>query len=378
RPAPSPGRTAPPPPGGRLPPPRGAPPSRSPPGAPPAPAPKGGRERFKGLFSLTGSSFDTTSLVEARLKKRLQRIVEDYLFGVRSTDSMARSGSMELLFQMLKGSDPYDRKVMEAGDDARLIDWKQSARGGKILTRPPPPDARTFWVLLDASAQSWEGIVDRKWNVMAETAALIGCLTTVNEDLLGIGFLTDSAGYIIDPSNGKNHFYDILYKLNKYYPRGRSDLPKAISQMVAVNRITPRSIVIVLSPFQHVEEWSGGWNALAEVIRDLKKGNRWIVNFRVTDPIDDTLPDMGLMGFQHPETGRTWLVDTHDPDLQQMYHATFAAKNLEITRALAKVDPQALVLSTETTLPQRVDLIYKGLADYLARLTGRGTGKVSR
>lgn len=331
---------------------------------------RGLRGRVTGFFAKY-APFDTTRLVEAQLKKRLSSIVENYLFGMRSTDSIARSGSMELLFQLLKGSDPYDRKALEAGDDARLIDWTSTARAGKALVRPPPPDARTFWVVIDASAHSWEGIVDRKWNTMVETAALIGCLTTLSEDLLGVAFVTDRVAFAIEPSTGKYHYYDVLYKLSRHYPRGRTDLPRALAQHMS--KISPRSITFVLSGFQAFEEWTGGWRALGEVLHDMKKGNRFVQVIRVTDPIDDTLPDVGMIGIQHPEQSRVWMVDTHDPDLQQFYYSHFAPKSLEIGRSLFKVDPHALTLSTDTTLAQRVDLIYRGLADYLARLSGRGS-----
>ena len=48
-----------------------------------------------------------------------------------------------------------------------------------------------------------------------------------------------------------------------------------------------------------------------------------IIGFRVSDPREAELPDVGLLQIRDPETGETGWIDTHDRDALASYNLTF-------------------------------------------------------
>lgn len=61
-----------------------------------------------------------------------------------------------------------------------------------------------------------------------------------------------------------------------------------------------------------------------------------IIGFRVSDPREAELPDVGLLQIRDPETGETGWIDTHDGDARAYYNLTFKKIKMLFTDILKK------------------------------------------
>ena len=88
----------------------------------------------------------------------------------------------------------------QQGDDVRFIDWKSTARTGKLLTKQYFEERNhNLMILLDVSASSFVGRSSSgKFGFMAELAAIFALVAEYSKDGVGITLFSDQIDFLID------------------------------------------------------------------------------------------------------------------------------------------------------------------------------------
>ena len=139
---------------------------------------------------------------------------------------------------------------------------------------------------------------------------------------------------------GRKEAQGLLRSIARVTPRpGRASLGELVD---ALNRPPRRrGQAVVISDFMTpVDEWA----------RPLRKlGVRHdVLAVEIVDPRELDLPDVGVMVFADPETGRIHEVQTADPALRARYGQAAAAQRAEIASAVRAAGASHLRLRTDS------------------------------
>ena len=204
-------------------------------------------------------------------------------------------------------------EVMEyqAGDDIRSIDWNVTARTNKPHIKIFREERQlTMMLLVDASASGEYGTQNRlKKETFAEVAALLAFAAIKNNDKVGLMIFTDRVEKFIPPKKGKSHVYHVIKEILTFQPEYRqTNLNPPLETLLKV--LTRRAICFVISDFQAAdyEKALGMAGKRHDVICTL-----------FYDMSELSLPPLGLVHLQDPETGFEIVVDTTQKKLRQKF-----------------------------------------------------------
>jgi uncharacterized protein (DUF58 family) len=203
------------------------------------------------------------------------------------------------------------------GDDVRNIDWNVTARTGEPHVKVYEEERElTVLLLVDASASSLFGSVRQfKSEVVTEICALLAFSAITNNDKVGLLLFTDRVELFIPPKKGRGHILRIIRELLDFEVKGRgTNLAIALEYFQHV--IKKRCIGFVLSDFLT----EGYEDALRIAAR-----RHDLIGVRVSDVRDETLPDMGLVQAEDPETGTIAWLDTGSEAVRTRYAERFGA-----------------------------------------------------
>jgi uncharacterized protein (DUF58 family) len=79
-----------------------------------------------------------------------------------------------------------------------------------------------------------------------------------------------------------------------------------------------------------------------------------VVAVRLHDPLENELPDLGLLVFQDAETGEQLFVDTHDGRFRQRFMDAAEQREAAVRTALVNAGVDTLELSTGADLVDTV------------------------
>lgn len=245
-----------------------------------------------------------------RIQIRTSHMVNDIL-----------AGQYESVF---KGQGMEFKEVREyvPGDDIRMIDWNVTARTSvphvKLLAEERE---LTVMLLVDASGSGRFGSVSRfKNELAAELCAVLAFSAIKNNDKVGLIIFTDDLELYIPPSKGRKHVLRVIREVLYFQPRGtRTNIPGALHFL---NRVTTRRAVAFL-----VSDFMAGDY---EVPLRIANRRHDMIAVSVTDPREETLPDVGLVSMRDTETGRETLVNTSDATVRKQY--ALAARERANTR----------------------------------------------
>ena len=236
-----------------------------------------------------------------RLHLRARRAVEDPLGGAYRS--------------VFKGTGIAFEEVREyqPGDEIRSIDWNVTARiGYPFIKRYIEERELTVVLLLDASASmSFRTMGASKRDVVAEIAALLALCAASNNDKVGLILATGAVDLFVPPRKGPRHALRIIRDLFVH----ETDDPTTNLRggLDFLNKVLHRrSLVFVFSDFLD----AGYERAMQRTAR-----RHDVVAVRVRDPLEETLPDAGLLEMHDPETGTNAVVDTARADVRAAHAA---------------------------------------------------------
>lgn len=250
-----------------------------------------------------------------------EQAVSDLLKKVRELEIKSKKITTHLFtgeyHSAFKGKGMSFREVREysAGDAPRFIDWNVSARFSHPFTKLFEEERElTTMIMVDTSTSNLFGSTgSRKKDILTEIAAVLCFSAISNNDKVGIIFFSNKVEKFIAPRKGRQHALYIVRELLTVEPTtAGTSLGSAIRFFN--NTAHQRSIAFILSDFID-----------PAFSNDLKVIGRKhdVIGIKVYDPMDQRLPDAGLIEMEDPETGRQMLIDTSDPVVRQLYQESF-------------------------------------------------------
>jgi uncharacterized protein (DUF58 family) len=194
------------------------------------------------------------------------------------------------------------------GDDVRHIDWNVSARMNepyiKVFTEERD---RTVMLLVDMSASGWFGSrTQAKREIAAEVAAVVAFSAIKNNDRVGLIVFTDRVEQFVPPKKGVKHVLRVITEILSFEPRSRrTNLVAALEYLGRVSK--RRSVAFLVSDFL-----ATGWQHAVRVAHRRHD----LVPVVITDPLEESLPALGLVTFEDVETGALVEFDTLGPEAE--------------------------------------------------------------
>ena len=236
------------------------------------------------------------------------------------------------------GSELWQVRAYEAGDDVRRIEWNVTARTGQPHVRVELAErVLVTWLVLDASASMAFGTADRRKADVAEGVAVaIGFAATRRGNRLGtIAFGSEAT--VERPRQGRRALLDTLRLLRERPPEGTGSLADALELTDRVAK--QRALIVVVSDFRGPLDWRGPLLRLA--------GRHAVLAVEVRDPREQELADIGDLRLVDPETGRQLRVDTSDRRLRERFALAAADERRALVASLATIGVRHVALSTE-------------------------------
>lgn len=307
-----------------------------------------------------------------RLLRRLEWTV------LRRLDGLVQ-GDYRTLFRGF-GLDLADLREYQVHDDVRYIDWNVTARMQVPYVREFQEDREVAaWFLVDLS-----GSVDfgsrrmHKRELAIDLVAVLARLFTRYGNRVGAVLHTDGASEVIPTRNGRRHVLHVLDRMRRLGRDGPSGAARARPSAHPVARVTDltellnaarqvirrRSVLFVVSDFISLPGWG---KALAQLAR-----RHEIVAVRLTDPLEQALPDLGLVVMQDAETGEQLFVDTHDRAFRRRFEQAAQARERQLREQLAEAGVDCLELTTGQRLDEAL-LRFSQMRKRRSQLAGGGS-----
>ncbi len=196
---------------------------------------------------------------------------------------------------------PYQR-----GDEIRSIDWNVTARTGEAhVKRYTEERELTVMLLVDASASGDFGTVNRfKRELAAELAGVLAFAATTNNDRVGLLIFTDQIELLIAPRKGRSHVLRVIRELLAFEPEHRLTNLKVPLDAVA-HLLKRRSIIFLVSDFMTDIE------AYRIQLHHLNQQHD-LIAVDLNDPMEEAMPEVGLLMLEDAEMGEALWVDTQD------------------------------------------------------------------
>jgi uncharacterized protein (DUF58 family) len=271
-----------------------------------------------------------------RIQIRTNRMVNEIFAG--QYESVFRGQGME--FKEVREYVP--------GDDVRLIDWNVTARTGRPHVKLLAEERElTVMLVVDASGSGRFGTVDRfKNELAAELCAVLAISAIKNNDKVGLIVFTNDVELYVPPNKGRQHVLRVIREVLYFEPHGTgTNISGALRFLNNVTR--RRAVTFLVSDFM-AEDYETA----------LRVANRRhdVIAAVVTDPREETLPNVGLLAVQDAETGREVRVHTGNPRTRERYAlaARERRRTLEDIFRRNRVD----MISVRTDRPY-IDEIYR-------------------
>lgn len=283
---------------------------------------------------------------------------------IRRLDGLLH-GNYRTLFRGF-GMDLAGLREYQPTDDVRHIDWNVTARLQIPHVRQYNEDREvTAWFLLDTSPSVDFGSQERKKrHILVEAVAVLARILTRHGNRVGVMFYGGDVDHVIPARGGRDH---VLHIMSALEARPEMERAKATNLRdlleAAQHAIHRRSLVFVISDFISAPGWE---RPLSHLTR-----RHEVLALKLFDPLEQTLPDLGLFLMQDAETGEQLYVDTHDKGFRKRFMAAAEQRENDIRAAFAECGVDALELSTDDDL---ADAMYRftDLRKRRSQLTGGG------
>ncbi|SNT65313.1 Protein of unknown function DUF58 [Asanoa hainanensis] len=240
------------------------------------------------------------------------------------------------------------REYRPGEDEVRWMDWAVTARTNVPHVREVDADRElTTWVLVDGSASMDFGTAEVEKRELAVAAvAAVGFLTAGAGNRIGAHVLRRDGIRRVPARTGRVHLQALLHDLlgAKREEEGAdgADLATAIEglQRAAIHR----GLAVVVSDF--LDDAADGTFAWERPLKRLAARHQ-VLAVEVTDPRELELPDVGLITFVDPETGRRREVSTGNRQLRERYAAAALEQRAEVAAALRRTGVGHLPLRTD-------------------------------
>jgi uncharacterized protein (DUF58 family) len=188
------------------------------------------------------------------------------------------------------------------GDDIRSIDWNVTARFNHPYVKVFEEERElTVMLLIDVSGSGNFGTkVSYKRDIMTEVAAVLSFSAIFNNDKIGVIFFSDKVEKFIPPQKGRKHILRIIRELLDFKSQSmKTGLDEPLRFLT--NAIKKRCTAFIISDFI-VPDF--------ETSLRIASNKHDIVALKVFDPVEQAIPNIGLIKVLDSETGAEKWIDT--------------------------------------------------------------------
>lgn len=132
------------------------------------------------------------------------------------------------------------------GDHIKFIDWRSSARMGRLMVKEYEAEKNAkLYILIDASKSMGFGRETMtKLDFAARAAVLLAYLANRFQDDFGLLVFSDNVHSFLEAKKGKKQFLRVLEELAKISPKGVSDLGTAMRYLIQRERRAAIALII--------------------------------------------------------------------------------------------------------------------------------------
>jgi uncharacterized protein (DUF58 family) len=287
---------------------------------------------------------DAPATTPDKLLRRLEWTV------IRRLDGVLQ-GDYRTLFRGA-GLDLADLREYQLHDDVRHIDWNVTARLQQPYVREFTEDRElTAWFLLDLSGSVDFGSARSKRAVSSEFVAVLSRLLTRHGNRVGAMLYGHKLDEVLPPRSNRQHVLHLLQRMQNHgsrHPKAKPTAPATTQTQLQdlLNRAAPliprRSTIFVVSDFISTPGWGPALARLAL--------RHEVLAVRLYDPLEMSLPDLGMVTMQDAETGEQLLVDTHDPGFRARFEKAAEQQEATLREELTRAGVDTLELATDEDL----------------------------
>ena len=230
-------------------------------------------------------------------------------------------------------------------DDVRYIDWNVTARMDSPYVRQFSEDRdMNAWFLVDLSPSSDFGSSRvNKRDLSTQFVAALARLLSQHGNRTGAIIYGSTVDTIIPPRCDRRHVLHLLHRL-RHRPILGAVGPTRLEVLLsrAAETIKRRSAVFLVSDFISEPGWEKPLAQLAQ--------RHDVVAVQVSDPLEQTLPDLGLITMEDPETGEQLFVDTSDKGFRARFETLATERDESLRRTFARLGVDPLRLATDQSL----------------------------
>lgn len=190
------------------------------------------------------------------------------------------------------------------GDDVRFIDWKSTARSGKLLVKQYIEERdRTVIIVVDVSSSSlFSSAGVMKFDVMSQVAAVLALVADYGKDHASLVLFSDDVELVIPPQTGRKHIHGIMKHLFSHQLEHKTtNLSAVLKYLAGIG--SKDAIVFFISDFI-----DSGYERFLQIAA--KKYD--FVAIRCLDTNEHAFPDVGFLTIDDIETGKQFVLDTRD------------------------------------------------------------------
>ncbi|MEO6927778.1 MAG: DUF58 domain-containing protein [Casimicrobiaceae bacterium] len=247
------------------------------------------------------------------------------------------------------GLDFADLREYQFHDDVRHIDWNVTARLATPYVREFNEERDlTAWFLLDLSASVDFGSTGQhKSHVATDLCAVLARALTRHGNRVGAMLYGHRVDTVIPPRRGRAQVLHLMQAIaTRAQPASAAQHATRLGDLIeaALRAVRRRALVFVVSDFVSAPGWQKPLAALAQ--------RHDVVAVRLYDPLEQALPDLGMMLVEDAETGEQLFVDTHDRRFRKRFGDIAARREHELRDGLAAAGVDTLELSTADDLTE--------------------------
>ena len=230
-------------------------------------------------------------------------------------------------------------------DDVRYIDWNVTARMDTPYVRQFSEDRdMSAWFLVDLSPSSDFGSARvNKRDLSTQFVAALARLLSQHGNRTGAMIYGSTVDTVIPPRCDRRHVLHLLHRM-RHRPILGAVGPTRLEVLLkrAAETLKRRSALFLVSDFISEPGWEKPLAQLAQ--------RHDVVAVQVCDPLEQTLPDLGLITMEDPETGEQLFVDTSDKGFRTRFAALAIERDESLRRTFARLGVDRLMLATDQSL----------------------------
>ena len=237
------------------------------------------------------------------------------------------------------------------GDDIRSIDWNVTARmGHPFVKRFSEERELTVIFLVDISGSKCFGSRTRtKAEVAAEVTCLLALSAIKNQDKIGLILFSDKIEKSIPPKKGRTAAMRLVREvIAAEETRRGTDIAGALRFLNNVQK--RKAVVFLISDFM-----DEGFE------RELRTSSRHhdIICCPISDPAESTLPNVGTVELEDPETGNLYWLDTASAAARKTYEQAISSQKSSLRNILNRNAIDSIDLNTEHPFVDEVRRLFK-------------------